>query len=170
MTITEILKQPFKIMTQPKHLKVLVKAYKDELDKNVCISCRGSLNEMIITLKKYYNMSNYELTGNAYYRLSKDSSATINNKNITDDLAEEFLRLDPSRIRLFDKYPSDWEIRLDVDAAVEAAENEITDFDPINELNRLQLEEYKLPELRKMYPHIKSISKSGFIDEILNNQ
>lgn len=115
-------------------------------------------------------MSNYELTGNAYYRLSKDSSETINNNIITDDLAEEFLRLDPTRIRLFDKYPADWEIRIDVDAAIEAAENEVEDFDPIGRLDRLQLEGYKLPELREMYPNIKSISKSGFIDEILNNQ
>lgn len=115
-------------------------------------------------------MSNYELTGNAYYRLSKETSQTINNKNITDALAEEFLKIDPTRIRLFDKYPADWESNLTEEVEVVSNTTEDEVYDPIEILNRKKLEAYKLPELRDMYPNIKSVSKDGFIDEILNNQ
>jgi len=154
MDIKEILSLPFHKITEKENLKVLVQQYKEELDRTVCVSCRGSLNEMILTLKKYNNMSNFELKHNKYYRLEKGTGKTINNNIITDELAIEFLRIDPTRIRVFEKYPEDWK--------------QLVGIEPIDEDEiREELSNFKLTELREQYPNIKQVSKDDFISDIL---
>lgn len=39
------------------------------------------------------------------YKLQKGSPKTISNQKITDELAIEFLKINPERLRLFSKYP-----------------------------------------------------------------
>lgn len=141
-------------MTTKENLKVLVGAYRNELGEKVCLSCPGSLNQMIITLQKYYNMSNFQLKGNSYYRISKDSSKTINNNIITDELAIEFLQVNPERIKLFAKYPENWQELIGEEETVE------------QEVEREELMKLKMYELREQYPDIKETSKEDFITEI----
>lgn len=153
MTAQEILIQPYKVMTAPSNLKVLVDIYKNECGKTVCVSCPGSLAEMINYLRNYLNMSDFELKGNGYYRLSKQSSKTINNNIISNELAIEFLRLNPDRIRLFSKYPKNWRT--------------IVFPMPTKEM----LDSMKMGELRGTYGGQVTadfgISKEDYIDKIL---
>jgi hypothetical protein len=126
---------------------------------------------MIRKLKKHMNMSDFELKGNAYYRLSKKTTKTINNKNITNDLAIEFLTIDPSRIRLFEKYPENWEELLSDEPIKEESAPEEEHIDSYEEqLKRSELYNTKLKDLKKLYPKIKfsvGMSKDDFITEIL---
>lgn len=172
MTIKDILHQPFHKMTEPNNLKVLVKFYTNELGKNVCVSCRGSLNEMILKLKRYFNMSNFELKNNAYYRLEKGDSTTINNNIITDQLALEFLRINKERIKLFSKYPEGWEDLLTAENK-EVKEDEVIELTEDQEAQKKHLMKYKFSELREKYPEVKAEfggSKANFIDRIITQK
>lgn len=151
MTVKEALQLP-RHQLKPVHLKKMEAEYK-EMGRDVCTSCPGSINEMILTLKRKYEMSQFTIKGNKYYRLSKDSSKTINNNIITDDLAIEFLKIDPNRIKLFEVYPDNWKELVGV-------EEEKEDKD---------LMDYKLSELREMYPDVKQEfgqSKADFVEKI----
>jgi len=156
-------------MTEPNNLKVLVKFYTEKLGKNVCISCRGSLNEMILKLKRHFNMSNFELKNNAYYRLQKGDSRTINNNIITDQLAIQFLKINKNRIKLFSKYPENWEGMLSLENK-EVKEDEVIELTQDQEAQKKHLMKYKFSELREKYPEVKAEfggSKSSFIDRII---
>ncbi|MFC6858790.1 hypothetical protein ACFQHQ_05310 [Zunongwangia atlantica 22II14-10F7] len=172
MNIEDILKLPFHIMTSNENLKVIVKFYTEALGGNVCVSCRGSLNEMILKLKRYHNMSNFELKNNAYYRLQKGDSRTINNNIITDQLAIEFLRINKERIKLFSKYPDNWEDMLTVENK-EVKEDEVIELNEDQEAQKKHLMKYKFSELREKYPDVKAEfggSKSSFIDRIITQK
>lgn len=116
-------------------------------------------------------MTNFELKGNKHYRLSKGSGKRINNGLMSDELAIEFLSIDPTRIKVFAKYPENWADLIDGDYTVE---DEVEDVvEPSTDgadmlLAKEALRQYKLPELREMYPGIRNTSKEGFISEILN--
>ncbi|ORL45396.1 hypothetical protein [Zunongwangia atlantica] len=159
-------------MTSNENLKVIVKFYTEALGGNVCVSCRGSLNEMILKLKRYHNMSNFELKNNAYYRLQKGDSRTINNNIITDQLAIEFLRINKERIKLFSKYPDNWEDMLTVENK-EVKEDEVIELNEDQEAQKKHLMKYKFSELREKYPDVKAEfggSKSSFIDRIITQK
>lgn len=110
-------------------------------------------------------MSNFTIKNNKYYRLEKGSSKTINNNIITDELALEFLRIDPSRIRLFEIYPENWEELLE--GKIEEEPFEDTEEEA---LIREELSKKKLPELREEYQNIKQVSKEDFITDILKER
>ena len=159
MDIKDILELPFHLMTKQENLRKLVGAYKEELGREVCVSCPSSLNEMIINLKKHYNMSDFRIKNNGYYRLSKESSKTINNNIITNELAIEFLQIDTDRIKVFEAYPENWK------EMVEGKDAEFEDTTE-QEVEREILREMKMPELREKYPNIRATSKQDFITEI----
>lgn len=73
-------------------------------------------------------MSNFEFKHPmAMYRNKKSDTTTISNSNITDEKAIEFLQTNPERIRLFSKYPKNWEtLILDgpTDEEIEGAKKE----------------------------------------------
>ncbi len=159
-------------MTSNENLKVLVKFYTETLGGNVCVSCRGSLNEMILKLKRHFNMSNFELKNNAYYRLAKGDSRTINNNIITDQLALEFLKINKERIKLFSKYPSGWEDMLTAENK-EVKEDEVIELTQDQEAQKKHLMKYKFSELREKYPDVKAEfggSKASFIDRIITQK
>lgn len=111
-------------------------------------------------------MTNFEIKG--YYRFSKDSARVINNNIMTDELAVEFLKIDPTRIRLFTKYPSNWEELIG-----EKPEAKQEDEAVVDGAFKEELSKYKMKELREMYPTVPQsfgISKKEFIIEILKHQ
>jgi hypothetical protein len=185
MNLREILSLPFKEITKNENLKVVAKYYKDELGLDVCLSCRGSLLQMITTIKKEIEMTNFELKGNKYYRVSQEDNRVINNNIMSDELALDFLKVDLTRIRFFAKYPSDWEalINAPVEEVVEDASEEVSEEvsedateDKVEDspsLERESLREYKMKELRDLYPDVKQSfggTKDDFITEILKAQ
>lgn len=175
MTLKEILKLPRNEMTRNENLTTLVRFYTEELGREVCISCRGSFEEMINTLKKHLDMTNFEIRGNKYFRLSKEDNRVINNNVMTDELALDFLRIDPKRIDLFSKFPTEWESLLDnkeeAEEEVEEVKEEVEEAKP--SLERDALNKMKLKELREVYPQIEwkiGDSKSDFITKILKEE
>lgn len=125
-------------------------------------------------------MSKFEIRGNKYFRLSRENGKTINNNIMTDELALEFLKINPERINLFSKFPKNWEEMLGIDnsEAVEEVEDTVEpvqETDPVSyteEEKKEQLRKYKLRELRTMYPDVKEEfggTKEDFITQIINS-
>lgn len=171
--IKEILALPRRVMTNEKNLPKLVKHYKDEFGRDVCTSCLGSMHSMLMTLKNRYKMSSFELKGNAYYRFDKSTSRTINNRIMTDELALAFLKQKPERIRLFAKYPEDWEDQIALLDDEDETQEEVYVDTAEEQQKRAELYDYKLSELRENYEDIKfkvGMSKEDFITKILEKE
>lgn len=99
-------------------------------------------------------ITDFELKGlNPYYRLTKGKAGTISNSQMTNELALDFLRIDPTRIRLFSKYPENWR---------ELVGTVVPD--------RKAMEAMKYNELAKAYPESFKIGmkKQELIDNILS--
>jgi len=88
------------------------------------------------------------------YKIEKGGSRTISNQSMTDELAVEFLNINPDRIRLFSKYPENYSDML----LQKDGEND--------DNNSNGLDQFKLSELRELYPQIKATSKVDFIAKV----
>lgn len=60
---------------------------------------------------------------NVMYKLHKGSGVLISNAKMTDELAVEFLKIDPARIKHFSIYPENW---LELVGTEEAEQAEAT--------------------------------------------
>jgi len=83
--------------------------------KTNCGDCyRDAVMQMYVYLQKNEIMekkSNYSLKAGVVVRIPKE--ATIyTNKNLTDKVAEEYIKANPKVIGLFASYPLDWEERI----------------------------------------------------------
>lgn len=156
-----------------KHIKTLADNYYELYQQRVCLSCGADVNNMINKLRKHYNMTNFELKKiNGVYKLEKGGKITISNNTMSDALALEFLSIRKERIELFSKYPENWEELVDgkqEEVIVEEVDLDIPESDDEIEQLRSQLEQYKMQELREMYPEIKATSKEDFITQVLND-
>ncbi len=100
-------------------------------------------------------ITDFELVGlNPYYRIKIGEAGTISNSQMTNDLAIKFLKVAPSRIKLFSRYPDNWEELLGQGK---------------HKVSREELEAKKYNELAKEYPdHFKiGMKKKELIDKIL---
>lgn len=107
-------------------------------------------------------ITDFELKGlNPYYRLEKGKAGTISNGQMTNELAIEFLSIDPTRIRLFSKYPENWREQISTGKLEKENAEKVT---------KEELEAKKYNELAKAYPeHFKiGIKKQELIKSILN--
>lgn len=123
-------------------------------------------------------MTNFELKkANGIYKVLHGTARTISNNVMTDELALEFLSIRKERIDLFSKYPENWEELLEGDQQEPVMDDVVTqaDVDPLkaeeneDDILRTQLGEYKMSELREMYPEIKATSKADFIDKVIQD-
>jgi len=166
----EILKLP---QSQLKlHIKELAEDYYVNYGRRVCTSCPSDINNMLITLRKHYKMTNFEFKKlNGIYKMKQGGSVTISNKSMTDEIALEFLSINKERISLFSKYPENWEELLDnptVEPKVDVEPIHLEETPIIQSDLRDELSKYKMQELREMYPDIKATSKEDFITLVLN--
>lgn len=79
-----------------------------------CGDCyRDALIEIYHSLKRRENMANcnYRLKNGPVLR-SPSFPEIVTNDNITDRLAEKFLKENPARIGFFASYPEDWQERI----------------------------------------------------------
>lgn len=173
MEIKEILTLNYSQITEKQNLIKLVKYYKDVLNKDVCLSCRGSLMEMIKNIKKSIDMTNFELKGNKYFRISKESGKVINNNIMSDDLALEFLKEDEIRISYFSKYPDNWREMLENGVEDDSDNDDSDDDNKVIEdeaKKREALHKLKLKELKSHYPNVEwkvGMTKEDYITKIL---
>lgn len=165
----DILSLPRKEMLA--HINELAEDYLKLTGRRVCKSCAADVNFMLTTLKTHYKMTNFQLKKtNAIYKLQIGSARTISNNVMTDELAIEFLSIRKERIDVFSKYPENWEELVDgkVKEPVVALTETVTD-ESEDDILREQLGEYKMSELRDMYPDIKATSKADFIEKVIND-
>jgi len=106
-----------------------------------CGDCyRDAVIQMYTFLQKNEIMkkSNYLLVAGVILQMPSDPNV-YSNKNLTDEVAERYLKDNPNRISLFASYPEDWEERIDKPKKEE----------PLSEDDSLQLseDEQKLVDL-----------------------
>lgn len=96
---------------------------------NPCASCQSKLkdywdklNESGLTLLNYKKMDKTNKKQSSQFKIRKDisflqmdfgSSILFNNDTITDELALQYLKINPRRIVNFETYPKDWEKLLE---------------------------------------------------------
>lgn len=91
------------------NLKLLANDYQEKTGRKVCLTCPSDIAYMILSLKHFYKMRNFEFSRqSAQYKNKKGDKTTISNGTMTDESAIEFLRTNPERIKLFSKYPEGW--------------------------------------------------------------
>ena len=107
----KILKSSDKVIKE--NLKLLAKDYKEKTGRKVCLTCPSDIAYMILSLKNYYKMTNFEFKRErAQYKNKKGDTTTISNNTMTDERAIEFLKTNPKRIELFSKFPENWKKML----------------------------------------------------------
>lgn len=94
--------------------------YSEVLDKTFirtsCKDCyRDAVIEMYVYLKKNGKMkekSNYRLKNGVLLQMAFGSSAFYTNANLTDEVAETYLKNNPGNAGYFSKLPKDWKERV----------------------------------------------------------
>lgn len=94
--------------------------YKDVLDKTfVKTSCSNCYHDATIEMYSYLNRHNkmkektlYALKNGALLQLGFGNGEMITNANLTDKLAEKYLRMNPNGHIFFSKLPEDWKNRI----------------------------------------------------------
>ena len=82
--------------------------------KKTCNNCyEDALTLLLLKLKNNNIMtkSNYRIVNGVVLR-SSTIEVAMTNANITDELAEKFLKENPKRIKFFATYPDDWMQRI----------------------------------------------------------
>ena len=177
----KILKSSDKVIKE--NLKLLAKDYKEKTGRKVCLTCPSDIEYMILSLKNYYKMTNFEFKRErAQYKNKKGDKVTISNNTMTDEKAIEFLKTDPKRIELFSKFPKGWkkmikgegetaeqtEARLAAEAELAIAEAANGTTETI-QVSHKDLMKKTLKELRAEYPEVKATSIKGFVDKVLKS-
>lgn len=134
-TLENLISEPFDTLVQDiRKVERLASFYRAIYGSDACIGCGG-----IDTFRKYYSrikeeglqiMKNRE---NSTFLLKKSISARpmkfgsnvmVSNANLTDELAIEFLQINPNRISLFEKYPENWRELIGIFSDEQAAGDE----------------------------------------------
>lgn len=187
-TIIEILEGTKKDILN--NIDLLAKDYQKKTGKILNKGCPACINEMLLTLKNQYKMTQFKFKRHAAsYKNKKGDKTTISNSTMTDEKAVDFLRTNPERIKLFSEYPSSWETLLiegvssetdaemeiriaaeaEAKAVAEAKENneDVSSETDAEKLSYDELMKIPLKDLRKQYPEIKATSIKEFVDQIL---
>lgn len=133
------------------HLKDVFKVYHD-LFGEVCTGCPTKIAGYIKRIKNYKKTkvmskkSKFILKKGSQI-IQKGSSKSYSNANLTDELAIEFLKKNPNRKVLFAKLPEN------VDELIASEDEKV-------------LKDYKVSELRVLYPDAKGRTKAELIASI----
>lgn len=122
--------------------------------KKTCTNCYSdALFEILLKLKKHNIMekkkSSYLLKNGVILHCAKFSDV-VSNDNITDELAEKFLKDNPKRINFFASFPDDWKKKIELIEVEVEKETETETNGNIEELQKqLSEETAKNKELQK---------------------
>ena len=175
MTIKDILLLPRREALTT-HIEQLDAAYFNLTNKRVCRVCPPDLSFMLRYLtNKYITMTQFELNRpRVIYKVQKGGSSTISNDKMTDELAIEFLSINPERIELFSNFPDNWKELIEGEDEWQELQEEDCceddDEEPCVECMRPALEAMKMKELKAEYPMIAvefGQKKVDFINKIL---
>jgi len=157
-----------------KYVKELDEAYFELSGRHFCRSCVSDITTMFNELKReYMNSTDFKLIREkATYRVRK--GVMISNDKMTDELALEWLKDCPERIKFFYSFPADWKERIGL-VPEEVKEIEVVAMEDVSEEImeeefRANLGELKMQELKELYPDISvefGQKKADFIDKII---
>lgn len=108
---------------------LLMRACKHLWNMELCGTCKKELKQAYRKIVNWHTQNNgkimsgiFKLRPGSSYPLRFGSSIRLNAATLTDDLALEFLRINPNNIKVFVDYPSDWKVRIGIEPAAEKAE------------------------------------------------
>ena len=195
MNIVEILEGSNKTILE--NLDSLAKVYFERKGKKLNRGCSSCIAAMILSLKNVYKMTEFKFARHAAsYKNRKGDKTTISNSTMTDEKALNFLKTDPSRIKLFSEFPSNWEElvegkieteeekekRFAMEAELKQTGEEGTEENTSgesgeeteentsggeSEISREDLMKLSLKDLREMYPEVKATSIKDFVEKVL---
>ena len=164
------------------NIKILAEDYFQKTGRKVCRTCPSDIRFMILSLKNIYQMTKFSFKKPlAQYKNKKGDRTTISNSTMTDEKAIEFLKTNPERIKLFAKFPSNWEqllvdgvkketakqkekrLAIEAEMAAAAAGNE-------KSATKAELMKMTLKDLRAKYPSVKATSIKEFVGKVLESQ
>lgn len=109
---------------------LLIKIYAETFEeRDLCASCKEKVRNYYKKLRDHFKIK--EIMANSKYRLKEDagvmqmefgSAEFISNDNITDEIAEQFLKINPNRIVVFEEFPEDWEDLISEDTQEETVD------------------------------------------------
>lgn len=115
--LLEILKIPFTQIENDRELKLeVLQNYKEVFDKKPCYSCKNKLKqyhkelvENALTVVKDVE-SNFKLRSDlGVSRITFNDGQSISQNDAPDEVCIGFLKANPSRISMFEKFPENWQ-------------------------------------------------------------
>lgn len=183
MTILSILEGTNKVIIA--NIDLLANDYFEKTGRKLNKGCSSCVIEMVLTLKHFYNMAQFEFKRTAAsYKNEKGDKVTISNSTMTDEKALKFLKTNPKRIELFSKYPKNWKKLIDgkietekersnriaIEAEAEAArvaEEKAAEEKKNVKPSKEDLMKMGLKDLRAAYPGIKATKTEDFVNKVL---
>lgn len=89
-----------------------------------CFGCPGKMEALGRQINQYISgiksngmtpTTDWKLKKNSLYPMSFGSSEFISNANMSEKRAVRYLTENPNRIKVFEKYPSDWKQRIGIE-------------------------------------------------------
>ena len=115
MKIDELINVSLEVILSDEMLQgYVIKNYREHVNPDICSGCGGKkIEEYFLTLKSMFMKgvieSDFKFKDNGVVLpLEFGSSILLSNANITNELAIEYLKINPNRIHLFEKYPENW--------------------------------------------------------------
>lgn len=108
-------------LTRAENINIIANAYRDLFGKELCVTCGGDIRNAYYKIRSHFDNPNVmKLQGKpaSKYKLKKgiilihpSTSAMYSHMNITDEIAEEILSLNPNCASKFELMPKKVEIK-----------------------------------------------------------
>lgn len=102
-------------LTRAENINIIANAYRDLFGKELCVTCGGDIRNAYYKIRSHFDNPNVmKLQGKpaSKYKLKKgiilihpSTSAMYSHMNITDEIAEEILSLNPNCVSKFESLP-----------------------------------------------------------------
>lgn len=144
--------------------------YREAYNKEPCIGCKQKLRGYLLKLKKLDMAKlkskdnqkdiNYQFKDGVVIQHTFGGGIHLTNANLTDKLAEELLRKNPNGIKLFKKFPSDWEKRISKPyvPTMEEVIEEVKKTDSIEKLETIKSGEKRTTVIKEIDKKIEELS------------
>lgn len=146
--IEELLLSSFEeIFNDFKKRGLLLQYYSDVFgEKDLCSSCQAKMKKYYERLKNKLNQKNKKMSQFLFKKdvgamqMSFGSGQFISNDNMTDELAIEYLKINPNRNTMFSKKPENWEELIGEEQETEKTPEQLR-ADKVNQLKNLNAPE-----------------------------
>lgn len=149
--------------------------YREVFSQEPCVSCPAKLRGYFTLLKKFdvskkTNTNKdlkYQFKEGTVVQLGFGSGVHLTNANLTDKLAEELLRKNKNGIKLFAKFPKDWEKRVSKPYVPTAEEviSEVEKEESVEALEEMKKSEKRTGVLKAIEARIETVQEEAKANE-----